>query len=74
MLGVKLNKSNFEMRQSACMVLALLVVILGAVLAYMLLRNNGGPNVMYIKNGLVEDKYSSLVEVLGKPNTIEKDG
>ena len=60
------------MSQSACMVP--IFVILGAVLAYMLLRKNGGPNVMYIKNGLVEDKYSSLVEVLGKPNTIEKDG
>ena len=72
MLGVKLNKNNFEMSQMVCLGLFLAVIMLGAVLAYMLLSKKATP-VMYIKNGLVEDKYNSLVEVLGKPNTIENN-
>ena len=68
---MKNTKCNFNTLKITIVILLTIIVFL-LLITYYNCMNKG--KILIIKNKMVEDKYNSLVKVLGKPNYLETDG
>ena len=70
------NVNNYTCNYDKNNVYHLLIVVLLVLVIVFLFTNNNGKknNDLTIENNMVKDKYDSLVNIMGKPTYIEKDG
>ena len=70
------NNNSYVCNYDKNNVYHLLIVVLLVLVLFFLFTNNNGKrnNDLTIENTMVKDKYDSLVNIIGKPTYIEKDG
>jgi hypothetical protein len=66
-----MKKANNLIKNLYIVIIVLLIIVIGFISYCFIYCSNEGEKLI-IENKMVEDKYHSLVKILGKPNYIEK--